>query len=163
MDEHGRWHLSGKGAHRRDFPAQLGLSPEDVEAHGWPPDQEWRLGNKLYRSQTMSRKDAITPGGSWAAVWSVMSALAGLHGAANAPARRLIRQVTSGRGATPPARSLNRATEAGAVRRQVARRELDWCISAAVAVCLRTARERVTRAAFRLRVHRPGPVLLVRA
>jgi len=37
MDEHGRWHLTGKGAHRRDFPAQLGLSPEDVEAHGWPP------------------------------------------------------------------------------------------------------------------------------
>jgi hypothetical protein len=31
----------------------------------------------------MTRKDAITPGGTWAAVWSVMSALAGLHGAAN--------------------------------------------------------------------------------
>lgn len=83
MDEHGSWRFASKGVHHDGFPAQLGLSPEDVRRNGWPPNQEWRLGNKLYRSETLTRKDAIRPGGGWAAVWSVMSALASVHGAAD--------------------------------------------------------------------------------
>jgi len=40
-------------------------------------------GNKLYCSEALTRKDARQARGSWAAVLSVMSALASLHGAAD--------------------------------------------------------------------------------
>ena len=49
----------------------------------WEAGTEWLIGDRLYRSETLTRKDAIRPGSDWDRVWAVMSTLASAHGASN--------------------------------------------------------------------------------
>ncbi|MBC6456591.1 hypothetical protein [Actinomadura sp. HBU206391] len=51
---------------------------------------EWRVGDELYRVVRMTQRDAVPEHGEWAPVWTVMRALAGVHGD-GCPARRVVR------------------------------------------------------------------------
>ena len=82
-DEAGAWRYAGKGGTSAGFAAQFARTAGPASDGTWPAGTEWLIGDRLYRSEVLTRKDAITPGGDWDRVWAVMSALASAHGAGN--------------------------------------------------------------------------------
>jgi hypothetical protein len=62
------WALTGKA-----FP----------NVHGGSEGAEWMQDGMLHRVVRMTRRDAIANDGEWAPVWSVMAALADVHGGEN--------------------------------------------------------------------------------
>ncbi|WP_406500059.1 hypothetical protein OG936_36625 [Streptomyces sp. NBC_00846] len=50
------------------------------EAQEWPEGSEWLIGDALYRSEKLRRRDAVPETGEWKPVWMVMEALASQHG-----------------------------------------------------------------------------------
>ncbi|MFE3288972.1 hypothetical protein ACFXJJ_38525, partial [Streptomyces sp. NPDC059233] len=50
------------------------------EVREWPEGSEWLVGDTLYRSVTIRRRDAITETGEWQTVWEAMEELAEQHG-----------------------------------------------------------------------------------
>jgi hypothetical protein len=83
QDDTGAWQYIGKGATSESFAAQLASTSAQATDGTWPAGTEWLIGNRLYRSEVLTRKDAINPRSDWGRVWAVMSALAGAHGASN--------------------------------------------------------------------------------
>ena len=83
QDDDGRWHYTGKGATSESFAAQLARTTAQAEDGTWPAGTEWRIGDSIYRSEVLTRKDAIGPRSDWNRVWAIMSALAAAHGAGN--------------------------------------------------------------------------------
>ncbi|WP_351226092.1 hypothetical protein [Streptomyces sp. NPDC002133] len=70
--------LTGKAAWSPRFAQAVGLQPgEDRE---WPEGTEWLIGDTLYRSEKIRRRDAVPATGEWKSVWTVMEALAAQHG-----------------------------------------------------------------------------------
>ncbi|WP_126638171.1 hypothetical protein [Embleya hyalina] len=70
--------LTGKSSWSRAFAEAVGLRRgEDRE---WPEGSEWLVGDTLYRSVTLRRKDAITETGEWQPVWKAMETLATPYG-----------------------------------------------------------------------------------
>lgn len=60
------------------FAEAAGL--EAGEVREWPEGSEWLVGDTLYRSVTICRRDAVTETGEWQPVWEAMKELAELHG-----------------------------------------------------------------------------------
>jgi len=81
--EDGQWHLAGKAEQDPVFAAHVGLSPAEAAARSWPAGSQWLIGDQLYRSEVLARRDAIPAGSSWEPVWTVMKTLASLHGNGN--------------------------------------------------------------------------------
>ncbi|WP_331769248.1 hypothetical protein OG948_36270 (plasmid) [Embleya sp. NBC_00888] len=70
--------LTGKSSWSAAFAEAVGLRRgEDRE---WPEGSEWFVGDTLYRSVTLRRKDAITDTGEWQPVWKAMESLAAPYG-----------------------------------------------------------------------------------
>ncbi|HET6356874.1 hypothetical protein [Streptomyces sp.] len=46
----------------------------------WPEGTEWLIGDTLFRSETLRRRDAVREDGEWKPVWTVMETLASQHG-----------------------------------------------------------------------------------
>ncbi|MFI1396386.1 hypothetical protein [Streptomyces sp. NPDC020681] len=46
----------------------------------WPEGTEWLIGDTLYRSETLRRRDAVREDGEWKPVWDAMETLAAQHG-----------------------------------------------------------------------------------
>lgn len=76
--------FTGKSAWSPRFAQAVGL-PGPVHGAGqdWPEGSEWLIGETLYRSEKIRRRDAVPEGGEWEPVWTVMEALASQHGADN--------------------------------------------------------------------------------
>lgn len=64
----GGWELAGKSFQ---------------DTGGRPVGAEWTRDGRRFRVARMTRREAVPPDGTWAPVWTVMRALAGVHGAAN--------------------------------------------------------------------------------
>lgn len=61
--------------------ARAGAAPPSAgEVWTWPEGSEWVVDDSVYRAVRLSRRDAIPTGGEWGPVWTVMAALAELHG-----------------------------------------------------------------------------------
>ncbi|MFF3137718.1 hypothetical protein [Streptomyces mirabilis] len=73
--------FTGKSAWSPRFAQAVGL-PAQVprEAQEWPEGSEWLIGDTLYRSEKLRRRDAVPETGEWKPVWTVMEALASQHG-----------------------------------------------------------------------------------
>lgn len=82
-DESGSWQFVSKGQTSESFAARLARTAGPATDRTWPAGTEWLIGSRLYRSEVLTRKDAISPRSDWRRVWAVMSALASTHGAAN--------------------------------------------------------------------------------
>ncbi|MFF4082547.1 hypothetical protein ACFYZN_24500 [Streptomyces sp. NPDC001777] len=71
----------GKSAWSRQFAEAVGLPEQERgRARTWPEGSEWHIGDTVYRSERMSRRDAVEDRGEWAPVWTVMETLASQHG-----------------------------------------------------------------------------------
>ncbi|WP_335932382.1 hypothetical protein [Streptomyces sp. PTD5-9] len=71
----------GKFAWSRRFAEAIGvLERVPGQAQAWPEGGEWRIGDSIYRSERISRRDAVQDDGEWKPVWTVMEALASQHG-----------------------------------------------------------------------------------
>lgn len=86
----GGWSLVSKAVWSPRFAAVAGLPVEPVAGalagyggEEWPEGTEWRDGERLYRAERMRRRDAVPADGEWKPVWSVMEALAAVHGGEN--------------------------------------------------------------------------------
>ncbi|WP_326593169.1 hypothetical protein [Streptomyces brevispora] len=86
----GTWVLVSKAAWSARFAALAGLPVDPttgvIDGYGrrdWPEGTEWRDGDRLYRVERMIRRDAVPQEGEWQPVWSVMEALAAVHGDGN--------------------------------------------------------------------------------
>lgn len=73
--------LIGKASWSAQFARAAGLAakPGD-EPQTWPEGREWLVDDVLYRSEVMTRRGAVPRDGEWKPVWTVMEALAALHG-----------------------------------------------------------------------------------
>ncbi|MFK4155102.1 hypothetical protein ACI2LV_24330 [Streptomyces fungicidicus] len=73
--------LTGKSAWSPRLAEAVGLpGPVPGEAREWPEGSEWLIGDTLYRSERLRRRDAVPETGEWKPVWTVMEALASQHG-----------------------------------------------------------------------------------
>ncbi|MFJ9112399.1 hypothetical protein [Streptomyces sp. NPDC102283] len=70
--------MTGKASWNPEFAEAVGL--ERGECREWPEGSEWLIGDTLYRSVTMRRREAVTESGEWQPVWETMRALAAQHG-----------------------------------------------------------------------------------
>ncbi|WP_406436398.1 hypothetical protein OHB00_20780 [Streptomyces sp. NBC_00631] len=61
----------------------LTTSPADLPALH-PEGTEWTTGTTVHRAERARRRDAVPEDGPWAPVWTMMAALAGVHGDENA-------------------------------------------------------------------------------
>ncbi|RFS80971.1 hypothetical protein D0T12_34435 [Actinomadura spongiicola] len=62
------------------------LDPDRI-SELWEEGTEWEVGTTLYRVERARRRDAVPADGPWQPVWTVMRALADIHGA---PGVRLV-------------------------------------------------------------------------
>ncbi|MCX4818546.1 hypothetical protein OG883_01205 [Streptomyces sp. NBC_01142] len=71
----------GKAGWDARFAQALNLSqrPSDPRPT-WPEGTEWLIGDTLYRSETLRRRDAVGEDGEWKPVWDAMEKLASQHG-----------------------------------------------------------------------------------
>lgn len=82
----GTWVLVSKAAWSARFAKAAGLPlhpPTGTVGYGrtdWPEGREWRDDGRLYRLERMTRREAVPSEGEWKPVWSVMEALAAVHG-----------------------------------------------------------------------------------
>jgi hypothetical protein len=79
----GEWRMTSKAGQDRVFAKHVGLSPAEAAARSWPAGSEWLIGDTLYRSEVLTRRDAIPMRSDWDPVWTVMKTLASLHGGSN--------------------------------------------------------------------------------
>ncbi|MEU1322788.1 hypothetical protein [Streptomyces microflavus] len=70
--------MTGKAAWSAAFAEAVGL--ERGEKREWAEGSEWLIGDTVYRSVTLRRRDAVTETGEWQPVWRAMEALAAQHG-----------------------------------------------------------------------------------
>lgn len=70
--------MTGKAAWSPAFAEAVGL--ERGEKREWAEGSEWLIGDTVYRSVTLRRRDAVTETGEWQPVWRAMEALAAQHG-----------------------------------------------------------------------------------
>ncbi|CAM5654481.1 hypothetical protein [Streptomyces californicus] len=70
--------MTGKSSWSRVFAEAVGLKAGEVRE--WAEGSEWLVGDTLYRSATIHRRDAVTETGEWQPVWEAMKELAELHG-----------------------------------------------------------------------------------
>ena len=82
-DENGQWRYAGKAGQDTVFAEHLGLSPAEAAARSWPAGSQWVIGERLYRAEILSRRDAIPSHSEWRPVWAVMAALSDAHGPDN--------------------------------------------------------------------------------
>lgn len=80
--------LQGRLSARFAAAAGLPVDPATGASDGygretWPEGTEWRDGDRRYRVERMTRRDAVPQEGEWKPVWSVMEALAAVHGDEN--------------------------------------------------------------------------------
>ncbi|MFC8537484.1 hypothetical protein ACFUJY_26710 [Streptomyces sp. NPDC057249] len=69
---------TGKASWSGAFAEAVGL--EAGEVREWPDGSEWLIGDTLYRSVTMRRREAVTETGEWQPVWEAMQELADRYG-----------------------------------------------------------------------------------
>jgi hypothetical protein len=81
--EDGEWQMTSKAGMDPVFARHVGLSPAEAAERSWPAGSEWLIGDRIYRSEVLSRRDALPAGSDWEPVWAVMNTLAGLHGSSN--------------------------------------------------------------------------------
>jgi hypothetical protein len=76
--EHGELVYEQKSAWNREFAKVVGHTiAEGVEGdRWWPESQEWEIGGKVYRSERLRRRDAVSESSHWQFVFKVMEALA---------------------------------------------------------------------------------------
>ncbi|MCZ4119826.1 hypothetical protein [Streptomyces sp. H39-S7] len=75
------WILTGKRTWSPQVAQAIGLPEQEPgQAQEWPEGSEWLVGDTLYKSETIRRRDAVLEPGDWKPVWTVMEALALLHG-----------------------------------------------------------------------------------
>ncbi|HEY9326787.1 MAG TPA: hypothetical protein VIS09_00885 [Streptomyces sp.] len=82
----GAWALVGKAGWSPRFARTAGLPPDPATGYGshdWAEGTEWRDGDRLYRVERMTRREAVPAEGEWKPVRSVMEALAVVHGDEN--------------------------------------------------------------------------------
>ncbi|WP_432751952.1 hypothetical protein ACE1OA_00270 [Streptomyces sp. JL2001] len=70
--------MTGKSSWSPAFAEAVGV--EKGEAREWPEGSEWLVGDTLYRSVTLRRRDAVRETGEWQPVWKAMKTLAAQHG-----------------------------------------------------------------------------------
>ncbi|MFJ8434667.1 hypothetical protein ACIQ9P_25545 [Kitasatospora sp. NPDC094019] len=70
--------LTGKSGVSPAFAKAVGLRPGEVRE--WPEGTEWLIGDTLYRSVIIRRRDAVSGTGQWQPVWDAMKGLAAQHG-----------------------------------------------------------------------------------
>ncbi|MFI8006475.1 hypothetical protein [Streptomyces sp. NPDC086010] len=70
--------MTGKSSLSRAFAEAVGLKAG--EAREWPEGSEWLVGDTLYRSVTICRREAVTETGEWQPVWEAMKEHAEQHG-----------------------------------------------------------------------------------
>ncbi|WP_203183589.1 hypothetical protein [Streptomyces pratensis] len=70
--------MTGKSSWSPAFAEAVGL--ERGEEREWPEGSEWLIGDTLYRSVTLRRRDAVTEPGEWQPVWAAMKTLGARHG-----------------------------------------------------------------------------------
>ncbi|MFI2114425.1 hypothetical protein ACH489_08150 [Streptomyces rubiginosohelvolus] len=70
--------MTGKASWSAEFAEAVGLERGHVRE--WPEGAEWLIGDTLYRSVTIRRRDAVTETGEWRPVWEAMRGLAEQHG-----------------------------------------------------------------------------------
>ncbi|MFE7512265.1 hypothetical protein ACFU8I_13775 [Streptomyces sp. NPDC057540] len=70
--------MTGKASWSPAFAEAVGLEPGEVRE--WPDGSEWLVGDTLYRSVTLRRRDAVSESGAWQPVWEAMQELAEQHG-----------------------------------------------------------------------------------
>lgn len=70
--------MTGKASWSGAFAEAVGLKAGAVRE--WPEGSEWLVGDTLYRSVTICRRDAVTETGEWQPVWEAMKELAAQHG-----------------------------------------------------------------------------------
>ncbi|MFJ9814316.1 hypothetical protein ACIRU3_03415 [Streptomyces sp. NPDC101151] len=46
----------------------------------WPEGTQGESGASVFRVERSRRRDAVPPDGTWSPVWTIMGALAGVHG-----------------------------------------------------------------------------------
>jgi hypothetical protein len=80
----GTWRFETK-ASWSPVAEQLGITIEQgiSGTKVFPEGSEWQIGDRLYRAERLTRRDAVPPDGDWAIVWTMMSALAERHGPDN--------------------------------------------------------------------------------
>ncbi|MFJ6405661.1 hypothetical protein ACIQK9_09035 [Streptomyces hydrogenans] len=76
--------FTGKSTWSRAFAEAVGPRQGQVrldpgEGQEWPEGSEWLIGDTLYRSVTLRRRDAF-PHAEWRPVWHAMKTLAARHG-----------------------------------------------------------------------------------
>ncbi|WP_405999253.1 hypothetical protein [Streptomyces sp. NBC_00829] len=73
--------LVGKSGWSPEFARAVGLQQQlSGPRPTWPEGTEWLIGDTLYRSETLRRRDAVREDGEWKPVWDAMEALATEHG-----------------------------------------------------------------------------------
>lgn len=85
------WVMTGKCAWSGRVAEVIGLSMRrepgrlvTYRSHDWPEGTEWPDGDDLrYRVGRMTRREAVPIDGEWQPLWTVMEALAALHGDEN--------------------------------------------------------------------------------
>lgn len=60
-DDAGAWRYAGKGETSASFAAQLARTAAPATGGTWPAGTEWLIGDRLYRSEILTRNDAIRP------------------------------------------------------------------------------------------------------
>jgi hypothetical protein len=70
--------MTGKASWSGAFAQAVGLKAGEVREY--PEGSEWLVGETLYKSVTICRRDAVTETGEWRPVWKAMEELAEQHG-----------------------------------------------------------------------------------
>lgn len=85
QDSTGEWRYVTKSSWSPALAAELGVSIDEGMSgtRWWPEGMEWKLGDRLYRSERLTRGDAVRIDGDWKAAWAIMTALGECHGDEN--------------------------------------------------------------------------------
>ncbi|MGV9690294.1 hypothetical protein ACWDUX_14385 [Streptomyces sp. NPDC003444] len=70
--------MAGKSSWNAAFAKAVGLGFGEVRE--WSEGSEWTIGDALYRSVAIRRRDAVTEAGEWRPVWEAVEELAERHG-----------------------------------------------------------------------------------
>ncbi|WP_432036343.1 hypothetical protein [Streptomyces cucumeris] len=80
----GTLELSHRGDWSRGFARASGIDTVSVDPDRvgelWAEGTEWDVGATVFRAERARRRDAVPADGPWQPVWTVMRALAGVHG-----------------------------------------------------------------------------------
>jgi hypothetical protein len=79
-DTNGHLVFKGKASYDRTFAQHVGRSVAETLANPLPfPDgSEWEIGERIYRAETLRRRDALTP--DWQMLFSLMETVARKYG-----------------------------------------------------------------------------------